>query len=250
MSPSAIAVVVFTTAILCIAGCTDPTQVRTVLLNDCHTLRVQGDVSLMLNAESTSQAAAHIELSGSAEALESAAIEEVQGSLSLLVADSAKLKVQVFCPALRTVELLGAVRAHHAAGTVPEYQKLALYGSSEFVAGSMIADHLDLRAAGSARVEIRNLVAESVQVLASGNTHVLVSGEAVELTFDVGGQASVDTLKLAVQWVDVKARGSSRLAVYASAHLGGSLDETANLSYRGDPDIALNTAPGASLQSL
>ncbi len=251
-----------TLSLLFTAGCEDSTsdpevehQVeRSFGLDNCSTVELRGAVQLTIK----NGAQPRVVLRGQPAQLDALQVDET-ADRALLDYSAGKdvhqssgggMQVTLFCSALRHLQLLDAVQAEDLrTGEHQMMAKVAAYGRSSFTSSSLAAEQLDIRASGSSRVEVPDVVAEEIQVLASGVSVVLVGGESPSINVDTTGQAKLDATALRVQDATVNIRETSHVSLRVTAHLAGQVRDTATLAYNGAPDVALETDPAAQIQS-
>ncbi len=171
----------------------------------------------------------------------------MQPKLEVRVEAGAGVKLRLACKRFHALGFLDGVRANSRA---LEVEKLSLYGTSHLTAQALSGNFVDLRVAADSTMEIAGLVADELQLLASGRGRAVLAGETGRLTVEAGSDARVDALGLAGQWVDVHTRGTADVAVHASAHLGGIVDEQSRLSYLGQPDLHLSSQQQGNIVRL
>ena len=235
-----------------ILGCGEATATRVVAVEDCSALRVQGAFHITLQPLN----GIHIDINGTRQAVDAADIDVLDGVVSItssLPSElTSELTVQVSCPDLRRLELIGAVQAEQIVGDHPaRYEKVGVYGESQFAAQQLSAVGIDIRGSGSAQIAIERLVAEHTQLLLlSGASQTVVEGETSELIAEVTGRAALAAEGLQAQTVRVKAGGDSRTTILATAHLTANLRDTAHVSYAGTPDLVVDASELATFEQV
>lgn len=237
-----------TAGCLLILGCGEATVTRVVDVEACSGLRAQGDFDIALRAMNNG---VHIAIQGTRQTVDAADLKVADGVVSIMSSTSSDIRVQVSCPDLRVLELIGAVRAEQIIGEHPaRYEKVGVYGQSQFAAQQLSAINIDIRGSGSAQIAIDKLVAEHTQLLLSGESQTVVAGETSELIVEVTGGAALAAQSLQAQTVKVKAAGDSRSAIRATAHLSAILRDAAYVSYAGTPDLVVDASEQTTLDQV
>ncbi len=112
------------------------------------------------------------------------------------------------------------------------------------VHGPVATDHFDLSNAGSGRLEVHDLDAQAVTLLADGSGSVdVVAGSTASLVVELGGSGNVDTVGLLAEDVVVSLDGSGNADVTATLAVQATLDGSGSITIHGDPaerDVAEN----------
>jgi hypothetical protein len=123
-------------------------------------------------------------------------------------------------------------------------------GSARVSARALACKQLALRQSGSSIVAIEGLAAEALTVRLGGSAHLKLAGQANELELSMGGSSRADLAALAVRRVGVSLGGSAHASVWASSTLNGSLGGSAQLRYRGEPQVGVSRGGSASIERV
>ncbi|MCR9258340.1 MAG: DUF2807 domain-containing protein [Pseudomonadaceae bacterium] len=226
--------------VISVAACHEQNE-SLVLLPDCNKLRASGTFELTIVNDEKST----LLLTGKG-------VEQFEWShdgttLLLRADDSDDLQATLSCAQLGEVELLGAVRAQQNPDSYAQYEKIAVYGNSSFVAVEINADSLDLRTSGQGALRLDQVVADEVQVLASGQSQQFLSGESQRLQATLTGHAQLSAATLSAQRVTLTTSGNSTAEVFPTAHIGGTLGGQSAVGYVSNPvlEVALDTEEAA-----
>ncbi|XOV81885.1 MAG: GIN domain-containing protein [bacterium] len=225
-------------ALLCfaLAACSTPLDEPAIELPDCNKLRATGNFDLIILTDDTNT----LRLSGD----NPAQIEWRHDgtTLSLQKKGNRNVRAELSCMRLSDIELIGAVRAQHSADGFAQYEKIAVYGSSSFAAVALSADLLDLRTSGQGALRIDQIVADKVQVLASGNSQQYLAGETQQLLITLTGKAKLSAAELSAQRVELDLLGQAVAEVFPTAHVSGTLGGDSVLGYATNPvlEVALD----------
>lgn len=208
-----------------LAGCEGPQEVPLTSLPGCGKLRATGDFDLTILADDNNS----LRLSG--KGMDQFEWQHDGTTLLLNTTAAPSLKVELSCEELAEVELLGAVQARQSPAGFAQYEKIAVYGRSSFSAVEVSADNLDLRTSGQAALRLDQIVADRVQVLASGQSQQYLAGETQRLEATLTGSAKLSAAALSAQRIELSSSGSSVAEVYPTAHIGGTLNDQAQVGF-------------------
>ncbi len=220
-------------------ACT-PADERSVVLDACREVKITGAAEMRL----VDMDLPMVRISGDRQAVADASVSIESTSVS--VAGSG-VSIDVGCPELRALELLGDVAADLGETAAP-LERLAVYGASALVGSGFNAPDLDVRASGRAVISMTDLQVGDMQLLAAGDSRIALTGSAAELTLDATGRTAVDAGNLRVQTVVIKASGDSEISVWATAHLNAATRNNAQVVYTGDPDVSVDAEKSASVR--
>jgi|GEM_PF-6871314 len=233
--------VLYALLVVCLAACHERQSAPLILLPDCNKLRASGtfELSIVNDDKNTLQLAGKgVERfewlhDGTTLLLKTNGAEELQATLS--------------CVQLSEVELLGAVQAQQNPDSFAQYEKIAVYGTSSFVAVEINADSLDLRTSGQGALRLDQIVADRVQVLASGQSQQFLAGETERLQATLTGNAQLSAASLSAQRIALTSSGRSIAEVFPTAHIGGTLSGQSAVGYRSNPvlEVALDLQDAA-----
>jgi hypothetical protein len=102
---------------------------------------------------------------------------------------------------------------------------------------------------GGARIDVRNLDAEAIEVSMSDGARATVSGSARAVTLDATSGAVASFTNLDAQTVDVALGGGAKADVRASATVTGSATGGAQLYISGGASVRVNADGGATVTS-
>lgn len=219
-----------------LAGCGQQQNELLFDLDTCGKLQARGNFDLVILVDDIDQ----LQVSGSAKDVAAFSWSHDGETLLLEAVASDGLKVQLNCSSLAEVELLGAVQAKQSPAGYAQYEKIAVYGNSVFSAVQVNADRLDLRTSGQGALRLDQIVADSVQVLASGQSQQYLSGEAEEMNLDLTGNARISAANLSAQRVQLSTRGSSVAEVFPTAHIGGTINDSSEVGYVFNPVLQVS----------
>jgi Putative auto-transporter adhesin, head GIN domain len=206
-----------------------------VNLPDCNKLRASGtfDLTIMNDERNT------LQLSGKG----ADKFEWLHDGTTLVLrtSGSTNLQIDLSCGQLNEFELLGAVQAQQNPDSFAQYEKIAVYGNSSFAAVEINADSLDLRTSGQGALRLDQIVADRVQVLASGQSQQFLAGETERLQATLTGSAQLSAATLSAQRIALTTSGRSRAEVFPTAHIGGTLGGQSAVGYVSNPvlEVAL-----------
>ncbi len=226
-------------AALTCAGCA-PDAFEDMQLGACTEVEVSGDFGLrMIDAESV-----FLRLRGTPEAVAAAAVEtDDSGRVRI---QGAALMVDVSCPDLRALQLLGTT-AFDLGRVNPPLERLAVYGDSAVTGAGLGTPDLDVRVSGQGSVRLVELDVGNLQVLTGGASQAYLAGSASTLQLDATGQARIDAGALRAQTVTLEATSSSVVSTWATAHLDAVARGNADVVYTGTPDLNVQAEDGASI---
>ncbi len=216
-----------------------PAEERTVLLDGCEEVKVTGVAEMRL----VDMDLPMVRIRGDRQAVADAGVTHQSSRVSI---EGSGISVEVGCPELRALELLGEVAADLGETAAP-IERLAVYGSSALAGKGFNATDLDVRASGRGAISMADMQVGDVQLLAAGDSRIALAGSAAELTLDATGRTRVDAASLRVQTVGVKASGETEIAVWATAHLNARARGNAQVVYTGDPDLSVDAEAPASV---
>lgn len=94
-----------------------------------------------------------------------------------------------------------------------------------------------LTAAGTLVLNVDGLRGPTFDLTVQGTTKTNLEGEVDTLTAELSGAASLDSLDLLAQAVDIEISGTGVANVTALARLDAAIDGTGRVRYRGDPTV-------------
>ena len=211
------------------------------MLPDCNKLRASGSFELTIATDDTNT----LQLTG--EGADQFEWSHDGTTLFLQTNKPRNLQVNLSCVTLTDVELLGAVQAQHSPDGFARYDKVAVYGSSSFSAVELNADLLDLRTSGQGALRLDQIIADQVQVLASGQSQQYLGGETQRLQATLTGNAKLSCASLSAQRVELSASGDTVAEVFPTAHISGTLSGQSAVGYVSNPvlEVALEIQDAA-----
>ncbi len=227
--------------VVCLAACHEQQHEPLISLPDCNKLRASGSFELSIANDDKNT----LQLTG--KGVEQ--FEWLHDGTSLLLRTNASddLQATLSCVQLSEVELLGAVRAQQNPDSFAQYAKIAVYGNSSFAAVEINADLLDLRTSGQGALRLDQIVADAVQVLASGQSQQFLSGETQSLQATLTGNAQLSAATLSAQRIALTGSGLTIAEVFPTAHIGGTLSGQSTVGYVSNPvlEVALDLQDAA-----
>ncbi len=221
---------------LFVTGCGQQQRELVFVLDTCGKLKAIGNFALEILIDDINQ----LQVIGSAADTAGFAWSHDGQALLLEAVKSDALKVQLNCVSLSEIELLGSVQAKQSPAGFAQYDRIAVYGESVFSAVQVNAEKLDLRTSGLGALRLDQIVADSVQVLASGQSQQYLSGEAQEMNVALTGNARIFAANLTTQRVQLSTRGASTAEVFPTAHIGGSINDTSQIGYVSNPVLQVS----------
>lgn len=143
------------------------------------------------------------------------------------VTSRAPLRVVVTAPALRSVNLTGAVDVQADRLSVPE---------------------LDVTVAGSGDVRIGQVETGTLRLTVAGSGDFRAAGRAGEFTARVAGSGDIDAEALETKRTNVAIAGSGDARVWATESLSARIAGSGDVSYRGNPAVTRSVAGSGSVR--
>ena len=221
-------------------GCGEPLVERLTEVEQCPAVRLQGRLELT----SVASDVAGITLRGSDAALANSDVTLSREGASIS-SPQHQLQVRLHCAGLNSLELIGEVDGE-LSEAVGGLHTIGVYGVSRLHLQGAAAEVMTVRVAGQGQLMLTDVIADQVDLQAAGDSRVVLSGESDSAVFNVSGQSEIDASAFSAQQVYVALDGRSRTVLHVGAHLRGSVAPSAQLSYSGTPDVALDPGQGAS----
>ena len=226
---------------VCLVACSAQPDESLIMLPDCNKLRASGDFEITIMSDDVNTL--HLAGNGVDQ------FEWLHDGTTLLLSTNGpnQLRVNLSCVKLTEIELLGSVQAQQSPDGFAQYDKVAVYGSSSFTAVELNADLLDLRTSGQGALRLDQIVADQVQVLASGQSQQYLAGETQRLQATLTGNAKLSSAALSAQRIALSASGDTVAEVFPTAHIGGTLSGRSALWFVSNPvlEVALEIQDAA-----
>lgn len=114
------------------------------------------------------------------------------------------------------------------------YKDIAVSGGSDFTWDNCVAEELSIAASGGADVDITGQ-SSKINLAISGGADAEISGRCIELYIAASGGADADLDELMAENVNVSASGGADVTVHATHSLVVEASGGADVSYKGNP---------------
>jgi hypothetical protein len=103
---------------------------------------------------------------------------------------------------------------------------------------------------GATSAQLNDIEGESLELTLSGSSVLDVSGGINQLTLDASGASTVNALNLQAERARVNLSGAVEALVYVTGSLDVTISGSAELRYRGNPQITSDISGAGSLRGL
>lgn len=107
-----------------------------------------------------------------------------------------------------------------------------------------------ISAAGSVRIDARDLDCERLELSVAGSGEVRARGRASALSVDIAGSGDMDLRELQAERASVSIMGSGTVQLSASAELDVSIAGSGDVAYLGEPVVSQSVAGSGDVRRL
>jgi hypothetical protein len=130
--------------------------------------------------------------------------------------------------------------------TTPRLDEVATGGAARVGVKAGEAKTLRVQAEGASVLDLGGIAAETIEIGASGASHVTIVGKAKSLTIKASGASQIKTNGVAAESVKVDASGASQVETNASGSIEGDASGASSIQVLGQPGGRKVTTSGAS----
>lgn len=134
--------------------------------------------------------------------------------------------------------------------TVEELSGIELAGAGRIEASQLSADQFRLTGSGAGTVVIDELIANELDVMASGNLKAELAGAVDTQTVTVSDAGSYAAADLSSRVASITASGASQAIINVSESLDASVSGAARVEYIGDPAVTQDVSAAGSLSNV
>lgn len=151
-----------------------------------------------------------------------------------------------------TAEDLGHVRTERSGDTLEiDGEGVRRFGGGKIQVHVTLPKLERIEASGATELRARNLAGTTLEVDASGASHLVLSGEVDNVSYTLSGATKLDALALRAKAVKIDASGATKAKVRATSALTAEASGASRIRYAGQPEQVTSDLSGAgSLERL
>ena len=134
--------------------------------------------------------------------------------------------------------------------TVEQLNSIELAGAGRIEAGQLSTDQLRINGTGAGAVIIEDLIANTLEVTAAGNTQVELAGAVDSQTVTLSDAAGYAAANLTSRIASIGASGASQAIVNVSESLDARVSGASRVEYIGDPAVTQDVSAAGSLTNV
>lgn len=136
--------------------------------------------------------------------------------------------------------------------TAPEYNAISLAGSVKLLCEKKLqAEELDLKIAGSGKIEFADLNAEELDLKISGSGSIVLAGSGgEEFNVAISGSGKIDAQNYEVQEFEGKISGSGKCLIFVSGELEAQISGSGSIYYKGKPEVQTSISGSGKVRKL
>jgi hypothetical protein len=134
--------------------------------------------------------------------------------------------------------------------TIKHLEKLQIEGGGDIEVGAMKTTHLELNVAGSAKVQLKDLQADALDIVVSGHGDVTASGSATGVLVKISGLGDTDLTHLQSLAAKVVISGKGNVGLAVKDRLDARIAGMGDVHYKGNPSVTKSISGLGSVSAV
>jgi Putative auto-transporter adhesin, head GIN domain len=134
--------------------------------------------------------------------------------------------------------------------TIKSFRKLRTEGSGTSAIEGFEGSDIDVEAAGSGDISLKNVKPGRLQIVIPGSGNVEAAGSGKSLLARIDGAGNIDAMKFQAQVVEARLDGSGNIRVYADESLKAAISGAGNIEYKGKAKVTQSITGAGSVERL
>lgn len=134
--------------------------------------------------------------------------------------------------------------------TIKSFRKLRSEGSGNSAIEGFAGNDIDVEAAGSGDISLKNVKPGRLQIAIPGSGNVEAAGSGKSLLARIDGAGNIDAAKFQAQVVEARLDGSGNIRIHADESLKAVISGAGNIEYKGKAKVTQSITGAGSVERL
>jgi Putative auto-transporter adhesin, head GIN domain len=134
--------------------------------------------------------------------------------------------------------------------TIKSFRKLRSEGSGNSVIEGFAGNDIDVEAAGSGDIALKDVKPGRLQITIPGSGNVEATGSGKSLLARIDGAGNIDAVNFLAQVVEARLDGSGNIRIHADESLKAAIGGAGNIEYKGKAKVTQSVTGAGSVERL